>query len=79
MVVRTCFRIVTNQVLERPLVTLLKTFAIWGPMINKTANTTSATNTRINAYSTKPCPRSLDKYIFHLPYIECTGELDLSQ
>jgi hypothetical protein len=37
---------------------LSKTLLIMGPSIAKTAITTTATKTRINAYSTKPWPFS---------------------
>ncbi len=42
----------------RPRVTRLKTSPICGPSCNKMAITTMATRTKINAYSTRPCPSS---------------------
>jgi hypothetical protein len=47
---------------------VLKTLAMIGPRINKTAITTTATKTRINAYSTRPWPLSFgaNNMGFHL-------------
>jgi hypothetical protein len=46
----------------------VKTLPMIGPRISKTAITTTATKTRINAYSTKPWPFSLgaNNMGFHL-------------
>jgi hypothetical protein len=41
---------------------LLKTLPTIGPSKSRIAITTIATNTRINAYSTKPCPSSRGRY-----------------
>jgi len=46
---------------ERLELILLKTLPIIGPRISKAAMTTMATKTRIKAYSTRPCPFSLDE------------------
>src|SRR6188474_1387994 len=43
----------------RELLILLKTLPITGPRMVRAAITTIATKTRINAYSTRPCPFSL--------------------
>jgi hypothetical protein len=43
-----------NQTVRKLELILVKTLPIIGPRISKTAITTTATKTRINAYSTKP-------------------------
>jgi hypothetical protein len=52
----------------RELLILLNTLPMTGPRINKTAITTTATKTRINAYSTRPWPFSFgaNNIVFHL-------------
>ncbi|MBV6466673.1 MAG: hypothetical protein PGMFKBFP_01996 [Anaerolineales bacterium] len=41
---------------DRLLLIVLNAFPITGPRSRRTAKTTMATRTRINAYSTSPCP-----------------------
>jgi hypothetical protein len=49
------------------LIIWLNTFPIAGPSSVRIAITTTATKTRINAYSTRPCPFSFGAYniLFH--------------
>ena len=53
--------------LERLWLMVLNALPTAGPSINNVAKTTTVTNARSNAYSTRPCPNSLDaKSIIHL-------------
>jgi hypothetical protein len=56
---------------------LEKTFPIAGPSRARITITTTATNTRIKAYSTKPCPFSFGAYsieIHLLSSLKCSAE-----
>lgn len=52
-------RNVAGYKLERLLLTVLNELPMTGPRTTRAAITTMATKTRINAYSTRPCPFSL--------------------